>query len=60
MCIRDRSNSWERDDLEQLMKYIRDGKMEPVIDKKLPLTETREGIRLLEEREVFGKVVINP
>ena len=54
------SNSWERDDLEQLMKYIRDGKMDPVIDKKLPLTETREGIRLLEEREVFGKVVINP
>lgn len=54
------SNSWERDDLEQLMKYIRDGKMEPVIDKKLPLTETKEGIRLLEEREVFGKVIINP
>ena len=54
------SNSWERDDLEQLMKYIRDGKMEPVIDKKLPLRESREGIRLLEEREVFGKVVINP
>ncbi len=54
------SNSWERDDLERLMQYISDGKMAPVIDKRLPLTETKEGIRLLEEREVFGKVVINP
>ena len=54
------SNSWEREDLVQLMDYIQDGRMSPVIDKTLPLTEAAEGIRLLEDREVFGKVVINP
>jgi alcohol dehydrogenase len=54
------SNSWEREDLVQLMDYIQAGRMSPVIDKALPLTEAGEGIRLLEDREVFGKVVINP
>ncbi|MDA0340158.1 MAG: zinc-binding dehydrogenase [Proteobacteria bacterium] len=54
------SNSWEREDLVHLMDYIQAGKMNPVIDKTLPLTEAAEGIRLLEDREVFGKVVINP
>ena len=54
------SNSWEREDLTQLMDYIQDGKMEPVIDKTLSLKEAAEGIRLIEDREVFGKVIINP
>ncbi len=54
------SNSWEREDLTQLMDYIDGGKMNPVIDKVLPLKDASEGIRLLEEREVFGKVIINP
>jgi alcohol dehydrogenase len=54
------SNSWEREDLTQLMDYINGGKMNPVIDKILPLKDASEGIRLLEDREVFGKVIINP
>jgi NADPH:quinone reductase-like Zn-dependent oxidoreductase len=32
----------------------------PVIDRVLPLAEAREGIRLLADREVIGKVVIVP
>ncbi len=54
------SNSWEVEDLTSLMDYIRDGKMRIPIDKVLPLDETREGLRLLEDREVIGKVVIKP
>ena len=54
------ANSWEREDLTQLMDYIDGGKMNPVIDKILPLKDASEGIRLLEDREVFGKVIINP
>jgi alcohol dehydrogenase len=42
------------------MDYIQAGRMEPVIDKTLPLKEAAEGIRLIEDREVFGKVIINP
>jgi alcohol dehydrogenase len=54
------SNSWERTDLIQLMDYIQDGKMAPVIDRVFPLPESREALRLLEDRKVFGKVVIEP
>jgi alcohol dehydrogenase len=34
--------------------------MNPVIDKVLPLERAAEGLRMLEAREVFGKVVIKP
>ena len=54
------SNSWEREDLEQLMDYIQNDRMHPVIDRSFPLTESCEALRLLEDREVFGKVVVCP
>ncbi|HLH87163.1 MAG TPA: zinc-binding dehydrogenase [Xanthobacteraceae bacterium] len=54
------SNSFYDDDLRGLMRLIADGKMRPVIDKVLPLEEAREGLRLIRDREVIGKVVVAP
>jgi len=54
------SNSFYDDDLAALMQLIADGKMNPVIDKVLPLEQAREGLRLIEHREVIGKVVVTP
>jgi 2-desacetyl-2-hydroxyethyl bacteriochlorophyllide A dehydrogenase len=54
------SNSFYDDDLQALMKLIADGKMHPVIDKVLPLEQAREGLRLIQDREVIGKVVVVP
>ena len=54
------SNSFYDDDLQALMKLIAEGKMRPVIDKVLPLEEAREGLRLIQDREVIGKVVLAP
>ena len=54
------SNSFYDDDLQALMKLIAAGKMRPVIDKVLPLREAREGLRLIQDREVIGKVVVAP
>lgn len=54
------SNGWMRDDLETLLEMVRDGRLRPVVDRILPLEEAREGLRLLEDREVIGKVVIAP
>jgi alcohol dehydrogenase len=39
---------------------IRAGQLTPVIDRALPLDEVNEAFRLLEDREVFGKVVVRP
>ena len=54
------SNSFYDDDLKGLMRMIEAGKMKPVVDKVLPLEEAREGLRLIRDREVMGKVVVAP
>jgi NADPH:quinone reductase-like Zn-dependent oxidoreductase len=54
------SNSFYDNDLQALMKLIAAGEMRPVIDKVLPLEQAREGLRLIQDREVIGKVVVTP
>jgi alcohol dehydrogenase len=54
------SNGWNRSDLLALLDLISTKKLDPVIDKILPLEETAEAERMLEDREVVGKVMIRP
>ena len=54
------SNGWQREDLEQLLTLVQEGKLKPVIDKTLPLEQSQEALRILEDREVFGKVIVEP
>jgi alcohol dehydrogenase len=54
------SNSWTRGDLEQLLQLAAARRLVPVIDRILPLSEGRAAISLLEDRAVFGKVVVAP
>ena len=54
------ANGWVREELERLIEMISDKSLKPVIDRELPLDDVNEAFRLLEEREVFGKVVIKP
>lgn len=54
------SNSFYIDDLTALMDMISKDEIKPVIDKILPLEEAREGLRLIQDRKVLGKVVITP
>jgi NADPH:quinone reductase-like Zn-dependent oxidoreductase len=54
------SNSFYDDDLKGLMDMIAQGRMKPVIDKVLPLDQAAEGLRLIQDREVIGKVIVTP
>jgi alcohol dehydrogenase len=54
------SNSFYDENLKNLMDLINADKMKPVIDKVLPLEGAREGLRLIKDREVIGKVVVTP
>ncbi len=54
------SNGWTPDDILRLMEMIAAGQLDPVIDARLPLDQTAEGERLLEDREVVGKVLVIP
>ena len=54
------SNSFYDDDLAALMGMIASGRIKPVIDKVLPLEQAAEGLRLIQDREVMGKVIVTP
>jgi alcohol dehydrogenase len=54
------SNAWLRDDLISLLDLVQAGRLKPVVDRVLPLTETREAFRLLDERKIVGKIVLKP
>ena len=48
------------ENLVALMQMIEAHTLKPVIDKILPLDEAAEGLRLIAERKVIGKVVVTP
>jgi alcohol dehydrogenase len=54
------SNSFYDENLSALMEMIQQGQIKPVIDKVLPLEQASEGLRLIQDREIFGKVVVTP
>lgn len=54
------SNSFYEENLVGLLDLIADGKIDPLIDRVLPLEQAAEGLALIRDREVLGKVVITP
>lgn len=54
------ANGWTREDLETLLALVQAGRLTPVIDRVFPLEQAREALRLLEDREVVGKVIVAP
>lgn len=54
------SNGWLREDLMSLLELVRGKRLNPVIDRVLPLEETQAAFRLLQDRQVFGKVALAP
>jgi alcohol dehydrogenase len=54
------SNSFYDENLSALMMMIEAGTMKPVIDKVVPLEGAAEGLRLIQDRKVIGKVVVTP
>jgi NADPH:quinone reductase-like Zn-dependent oxidoreductase len=43
-----------------VMKCVFRGQLKPVIDRVLPLSQARQGHELIEQRAVFGKIVLIP
>jgi alcohol dehydrogenase len=54
------SNSFYDDNLAALMELIRTKKISVQIDKVLPLEQAAEGLRMIRDREVLGKIVVTP
>src|SRR5262245_20164197 len=54
------SNGWMREDLATLLNLISAGKLKPVIDREMSLANVNDAFDLLEQRKIFGKVVLKP
>jgi 2-desacetyl-2-hydroxyethyl bacteriochlorophyllide A dehydrogenase len=54
------SNSFYDEDLKALLDLIAEGKIDPIIDRSVPLEQAAEGLALIRDREVLGKVIVNP
>lgn len=54
------SNGWTREDISHLLGMLQSGELNPPIDRVVPLDEVKNAEASMENREVFGKVVIRP
>ncbi|MBI4462599.1 MAG: zinc-binding dehydrogenase, partial [Acidobacteria bacterium] len=49
-----------RGELFQVMKLVGQGKLRAVVDRTFPLREAAQAHQLMEKRQQFGKIVLNP
>lgn len=54
------SNSFYQEDLVALIDKVARGEIAPLIDRIIPLEQAAEGLRLIRDREVLGKVIVTP
>jgi alcohol dehydrogenase len=54
------SNGWARSDIQTLLELVQQGKLKVLVDKVFKLEQAREALRVIEDREVFGKIVVSP
>lgn len=54
------SNGWQRSDLTALIDLVLSKKLKVLIDGVYPLDETVAAMRVMEDRQVFGKILVNP
>jgi NADPH:quinone reductase-like Zn-dependent oxidoreductase len=47
-------------DLLEVLRFVGEGRLRPVVDRVLPLADARKGQDLLSERAQFGKIVLKP
>jgi NADPH:quinone reductase-like Zn-dependent oxidoreductase len=54
--------SWmgRRAELVEVLQFIADGRLQPVVDSVMPLAEARQAHERIEARQHFGKVVLTP
>jgi alcohol dehydrogenase len=54
------SNGWEREDVTALLGLVQADRLRAVIDEIFPLERAAEALQRLENRQVFGKLVVTP
>jgi alcohol dehydrogenase len=53
------SRAYLPEDIVACLDFVAKKALHPVVEKELALEEAAEGVRMLEERRVFGKIIVN-
>ena len=53
-----KENGWYRDTLSELLDMLKNGQIDPVIGKTMPLAEASDALDMLENGRVQGKIVL--
>jgi len=54
------SNGYSKQDIATAFEHVGAGRVTPIIGRRMPLREAREAERLMEDRNFFGKIVLEP
>lgn len=55
------SNGWSRDDILALLAMVKAGTLQPALHpQRFPLDRSGEALQLLDDRKVYGKVIVEP
>ena len=54
------SNGWQRSDIEALLEMVRQEKLNTLVERTFPLARASEALQAIEDRNVFGKIVVVP
>jgi alcohol dehydrogenase len=46
------------EDIVACLDHVASGRLKPVVESVFPLEQAADGVRLLEDRRIFGKVII--
>lgn len=54
------STTFTKNSFETVMNYVWDGSIEPVVQETLPFSEYERAFEMMEDRQLYGKVVLTP
>jgi alcohol dehydrogenase len=54
------SNGWQRGDIVALLEMVQQRKLNTLVERTYQLADAAEALRVIEDREVFGKIVVTP
>jgi alcohol dehydrogenase len=54
------SNGWQRSDIVALLEMVQQRRLNTLVERTYQLADAAEALRVIEDREVFGKIVVTP
>ncbi|RDV02400.1 alcohol dehydrogenase [Undibacter mobilis] len=54
------SRAYVPEDIVACLEHVASGRLKPAVETRLPLEQAARGVALLEDRQIFGKVIVVP